>query len=754
MANDEKKLQVTLQFKTDRQSAQQVAKAAERVGDQVERAGAEAAKELARQAQEIADRYEKTAQQVSQRMQLIRDAADIGGEIAEGFVAAGAAITGPLLLSINSYVQSAGRAEALSRRWMVATEEISDAQQRVGRVAAQAVLPLLEQAADVAERAAQFAEDNPDVIRAALKVGTIVAGLGAVGVAVSRGIRLVADTKQLIAEAAAAKLQRDAANKQLAAAALQAKAAGGGIAGGAASAAGGGLSLAGLAAPAAILGVGAAAAYGIDKAGQAATGRSLGQNWTEFSSIVSYGLGSLIGKGEEFFKFTSGLGDRLTKTADEAERAANELESFEDAIGPATWRNAVQAYQDFQDNQLEIFRRYQQQRETVIEQFGEQRADAEARYAAQRADIIADYAEQSARALRDFERDAQRTADRHNASLLDQQVDFARQQAQADADYYAQRALQARDYGIEVQRAEEDHQRAMARMREDYEMRVEDAAISRDAIALRNAQREYARDRSRSEEDYSVQAARRNEDYGRQIADQEAAYAQQRAQREAEFERRLQEQQAQYEQERAEREAEFAERQAREAEQHQEKIVELDTQHQDEMVQLDAAQQETLAELADQYGEEQQLLKDSFQAQLNAMDSALLGMTAIAQNRYAQMEADFTAWLNQMRSATSNLAVRPPGRAAGGYADYGMYTLGEAGREYVLNAQTTSALESVVGGPLTQQSVLQSGGGPSIAITSAPQFNNVTQADRGWIESALAQNNQAILRQVAEALNG
>ena len=94
--------------------------------------------------------------------------------------AAGGAIVAPLALAARAYIQQAGEAESSSRRWNEAMQDIQQSQIQVGRVVAQQILPLLEKAADLSEKIAQFVEDNPDVVKAALAVGgslVVVGGL-------------------------------------------------------------------------------------------------------------------------------------------------------------------------------------------------------------------------------------------------------------------------------------------------------------------------------------------------------------------------------------------------------------------------------------------------------------------------------------------------------------------------------------------------------------------------------------------------
>ncbi|HUX16633.1 MAG TPA: hypothetical protein VMW52_09190, partial [Phycisphaerae bacterium] len=99
--------------------------------------------------------------------------------------AVGAAIGAPLILAANQYIQRAGMAESVSRRWLAATDRMARSQERVGRVVVEQVSPYLEKLADLAETAADFAEKHPDAVKAALAIagsaGVLGAGLTTVG---------------------------------------------------------------------------------------------------------------------------------------------------------------------------------------------------------------------------------------------------------------------------------------------------------------------------------------------------------------------------------------------------------------------------------------------------------------------------------------------------------------------------------------------------------------------------------------------
>jgi SWI/SNF chromatin-remodeling complex subunit SWI1 len=712
----DKTVEVTLKVKTDTASTQAAAQAVAGVGDA---------------AKKSADKAAVSIKQLNDRMNSLAETGEKLSSIGGAVAGIGAVISGPLLLAANSYIQATGRAEAQSRRWLSTQERIGKAGQDVGRVVVQQVLPYLEKAADLAEKAARFAEQHPEAIAAALKIGTVLAGLGAALVTVGQIAATAANIGKLYAAAATAK------------AAGAAGAAGAGVAGGAALAAGG------------VLAVGGAAAYGVMRAGEEITGRKFGVTVTQTASLVSYGLGSLIGKGEEFAKFTYGVGEKLGLTGKQATEAAQSVDalntSLADMVGDATWKSALAGYEQFQKENTAATAQYEQFRADLIDRYGQRRAQAEQQYEQQRTAIVTDFAQQQARALQDFRQGQARAATDFSRNQAQAAAAFARAQAQADSDYYAQRALNARNFGLEAARMEADHQRDMRRMQQDYLNQVADAEIDRDATALYQATRSYDQQRTQAEEDYQTEAQRRNADYAQSVADQEAAFQQQRAQRAEEFSRQQAEAQAHYAEQRDQQLADFAQEQADARNQQAERLAELDAAYQEEKAQTDIQQQEELAAEYAHYEAEKVLRSTKFQEQLTALDAALTGQQATAQAKYAAMEADFTAYLNRLQTSipkttptSARTATRRGGRAAGGYADYGAYTLGEAGREFVLNADTTRQLEGAYGGALTQQTF------NSQPVSIQASFTGMGANDRQWFEARLGQ----FAAQLQGALNG
>ena len=319
-----------------------------------------------------------------------------------------------------------------------------------------------------------------------------------------------------------------------------------------------------------------------------------------------------------------------------------------------------------------------------------------------RTDIVNEQGQQRTDMERDYEQERTRTL-----------ADFARQESDMEADYYAQRTEAAANYSIEVQRAEQDHQRAMLQMQMDHNDRVRGLVDERDALGLVREQRDYERQRSSGEKSYNTEAARRSQDFARQIAQMDANFGAQRERRSRDFEIRL---------------------------------AEMDAQHIQEMAKLDEQSKKRLDQFDEQNKKElEQLRKNETER------SKILNMVASTQMSIAEAEltvfqnktvAAYNAWLTKMgmnQTANPNYYVYGTGtgsgsnsgsggtstsssgggwgggtniqqNADGGYP-YGRYTsINERGQEFILSNSTTRAMERMVGGRLTQQNILASGG--------------------------------------------
>lgn len=568
----------------------------------------------------------------------------IGGGVGLGFFALA-----------QKYADSAGRAEQTSRDWLAATDDLARAQQSLGRTAAQALLPVMETAADLMRNVASFAERNPAAIKAALGLAGGAAALGGLGALVSQGIKLYTDVKFL----AAAALQNKAAQTMLQAAGIQAGAANKGLLGGLGGKLAGGAALAG----GSVLG-GAAVGLGVNQAlvgtrtntggvGQfynqgaallagalpggaflaprireSGLGTSLGgTDFGQLASVGAYGAGSIFGdetaKGwfETVAKWTGAIADN----AGEAEKA---LTAGEEYLNKGAALDAFTAYQQeqteaekrYRDSRMAVIKnslqamdqetsRYEDSRLTAVESFEAQRAEEEADFQRQRERDLAGFLKNEGRILADYERsrakviqDAASQAGQDQGAYrknIQSYLESSREaEAKAEESYYDRRKQMLAQYNREVQRAEADHQRSMRRMQEDHQRTLEDAVMAGDVLGFVQAQRDYEVNRRRTEQDYRTEAGRRSQDAGRTLDELETDFRAEKEARQAEREKRLQEMQAEYEEQQAERqrqtEARLAEMQDEFERQKEERAADFAERQAEQQEDYDLRQQKAL----------------------------------------------------------------------------------------------------------------------------------------------------------------
>lgn len=683
---------------------------------------------------------EDALEAVERKLADVREAADALSTVGETLAVAGAAMVAPFALAAQNYVQYAGRADVVSRRWLDNQRRLEQAQLRVGRVAAQAILPVMEKLANLAEDAADFAEKHPDAIKGILYVGGSLAAVGAAAATVGRAVQMFATVKGGFV--ALARLVGGGAAASGAGAAGAGAAGAAGAAGTAAAGTAGAAGAAGAAGGLTLLGVGASVLGGIavgggiyQKIATSKWGQSQGlANLQQYAAVAAHTLGKLVGGTDTanrwFVKVSGSLGamDEATQAATEAalglSRAGAAAAQPQRIISQA----AVDTFIAYREAVDQAEQSYQEQRASMVEQFGKSQARAEAQF--QR---------QEARALEQYQK--------QRASILKR---AAAEDRKAEEEYYRQRREVAEQFGIETARMEEDHQRNIERMRQTYDVRQEDAIARRNFDAFVQNERQYEADRQQAEDDYQLRATRRDEDFARQTQEAEQAYRRQKDQRQAQLAETL-----------TEAQANFDEQSAARAEQHAEAMAQAEEAQRE---QLDAAEQA--------YQRQLQELDSSLAKQLAALDENLLGEEALRNEHYARMTADLEAWLDsnsramRMRlysgstpsaayTATTGGGYTPSlysraraamSRQAGGYTRGGLYRL--HGGEFVMSARTTRMAERMVGGPLTQQNVISGGAHFSLDINVAGEYNEalvptIQQAVGAYLGEVILHLNQA-----------
>ena len=513
MADENRNVKVNLAFALDQSTATRVAAAIEAMGKK----GQEAAQKTTGTKGAL-DGLQQAAGKLQQVGLIITGAA--GG------------LSTAMLVSARGYAAQVGTAEQASRRWLAANKSLEQSQLRIGRAITTAAVPAMERVAELAEKAAAFAEKNPKLV---------TAGVGLIGGAAAGGAALtgLASVISSLTKLAALFQAGGLLSKLLPAAGTAATAAGGAAAGEAVKAAslGGAMKAAGLAGGGAmaIIGPILSALAGIpvgaglydlfrDKKTQASAGTIGGQ----MATVAAFDIGNLVGKGPEFAKFMGELTGAIERTGTAASSTSQGLDNTADQIS---------AYHSYMRQRQEAERSYQRQLMVANRDFQRQMTIAEE-----------DYLKGRQRAMRDF----------------------TRSEKIAEADYYRSRRLAARDYNIEMQRTEYDHQKELRRSREDHEWRLRRIIMEGDGMAFWEENRQYELQRSRGEEDFNLQLSRRQEDYARQRADQEKEFAIQRARRLEEFEISRKDQEYDYQLQRKRSKEQFAIQLADMAYQHQE----------------------------------------------------------------------------------------------------------------------------------------------------------------------------------------
>ena len=121
----------------------------------------------------------------------------------------------------KNYIDNTEESNEITKQWAENSAKVAGAQARIGKVAAETLLPLFTRLAEITDKAAAYIEKNPEILQKGLKTAEVVATIGMLGLAVSKGIKLYADIQMIAVgnmQLVAAKLMQDAATKQLAAA--------------------------------------------------------------------------------------------------------------------------------------------------------------------------------------------------------------------------------------------------------------------------------------------------------------------------------------------------------------------------------------------------------------------------------------------------------------------------------------------------------------------------------------------------------
>lgn len=529
----ERVIQATLKFGTDKSSLNQVKADTKGVGaalKEIDKSGSQADKTLQKlkddfQAlKERADRLaastgpamlarrlkdiQKEAEETKKRMQAVIEAsnkmsekADKLEEVGTRIAGIGAALAGPFLLAANAYVQKAGQSEEISRKWLATTERLSAAQLRIGKVAAEAILPVLEKLASLAETAAGLAEKHPAAVQAALGIGGVLVTLGGLAAILAQPIKLAADVKYLLASA-----QMDAAANKMLAASKGFGLGGLGKLGGLGAIAG--VGLAGLAGA----GLGAGGVHWLaqseynQKLKRASGGYLEGQTFGKYASVGAYGLGKLFGGEEKGITWARDMAKWTGEIADEAPGAKKGLEDVNKELQQTG--EVAKVVPGFVQEILDKVAAAGTKASTTIATIGASVGGGGVNLPTGGMSLVSPsrrkkYLQNKLQQEQQKERQAEAEAARQEAQ----------QAAQQEAQEQADRLKRIKDFNTQLRREEQDHQREMARLKQDHLLKLQDAERSRDASAFLREKQEYNIERERAIQDYTTNRKRQKQDF-------------------------------------------------------------------------------------------------------------------------------------------------------------------------------------------------------------------------------------------------
>ncbi len=657
----------------------------------------------------------------------ISEGAKKAGQSYAKIFAAGVGITGGIFAAAERYVRSAEVATSLTKEWTQQTEKLQSAQGRVGAVLAREALPMLKQAADLAGKAATFVEKNPEIVRAALNIGVAVASIGAVGMAVTKGIKLYADAKFALIglqQLTAGKLMADAAKMQLAASAAGKYGVTGGLIGPATAGQAGGF-------------LGSSALLPIvTTVVSLLAGSYLGTKLGNFGGKAIYG-DQWQDKGfkesmKDVFETTkklvilasplhilSGEAEKLGLISSDTRAKIFELQKAILGLGGSSESVSVGAKAgnpEFKNTQVTDG---QKQLVDSYAKMLEDEKQATEDYYTQRNDIISQSNREALAMGASFSKSMLQLDKRYDQQVTSITADYQKSAMQSEQNYASQRAQIVRDGGVAIQDIEARHQENLRKLTEEHNQKVADLVAGRDALGLVREMRDFDKRKSEMERDANQEIAARRRDLAIRLADLAKAHQQERAQRLSDYKEQL----------------------AQAKQQHDEEAKQQAEANVEQMRRQSQAKADALRELDRSYKTEQQRRREAFIAQVRDLDASLLGEQKTKRNYYAAMLKDVDAflksWREKMPSGSSGSGGLPI-RDMGGYADRGVYGLAQDGRrEFVLSGNTTRAAEEAIGSSLSQSSIMRAlTGRNSVTVYDHRRFDSrLTAEDRRTIQA-------------------
>lgn len=655
------------------------------------------------QAQQKIEGFNKELQITERRVADLNQLASSIGQISSSLFLGGSAVIGAMYLAANQEAErikeAGGVVDETTQRWLTAQKRIELSYQRVGRVALSELLPYLEKAAALAEKASKFVERNPDLVKAALNTAGVIATIGAVGMLVSRGIRFVADVTLIGAQlkyAASTAMFKSSVDKFFLASAKSAVGGGGYGWRAAASSGGAGAGVGGMVGIASAVVVGVIAsgvvvtlvnqlleATGVNDRIDDARAQARSQNariypglindpeqrkiQVELNKAIESGdtaeIERLKGAMDKAIESTKGLTEGLDDLSQYTEAAKADVEGFK-------------IIKDLERDNLEAEREYANDKAKIIEKATEAVTDASNR----------------------LQQATSKIKSNLSGTLSKLSANFAKQNQEADIKYQEDRAKIARDGNEEILSIQKNAQEELRKLDEDFALQKDELTRERDALGLAKAQREYERNKDEIDRGKDDEIAERRRQTQIQLAELKHSYEQDRAARLAKYKQDQADAKAQAAQELEQARVDYAQR----------------------MAEIQKQKAQELRELAIAYNEERRKRIIAAYEQIKDLGNALNAERALRARYNAIILADTQAFMSTLSSTmklsgtkttsayggTLGSGMTPVSgtRQSGGYVGDGLYKLHN--REYVMSPSTVTAAESLIGSQLTQQALL------------------------------------------------
>lgn len=615
---------------------------------------------------------------------------------------AGAAVVAAYTGFAKKYVgfieESGIKNDEVANRWIAASKRIDNATLNIGRSAATALIPVLEQAATLIEKVANIVQQNPEAVKNVLRAGVGASIIGALAIAVSKGIKIYADLKFIAATVAFDR----SVNKFLAATASPL---GGKGVGGAAGKATGILGKIGLVA------IGTAIAYGINQAlNEAIAGTRLGSKISEAQKSASEtGRGGYPGINTF---------SRAAADADSATEGLNtELRDYEaeaNAAAEAT-RKQTAAIESVK----------------VLQKLEADNAAADARFAQERASIYANSRASIQQAGRQLNQTLEKIDNDLGINLAKMAQKFGKSNLEAEEQFQEQRRKTLQQANERVRSIREQQAEALRKLEEGHAERVDELTRDRDALGLVKEQRRFEKEKAELSRRTQMQIAETRRSAKIQLAEQRRTFIEQQNERREEY--ALQVAEARMQAEQARQEAEVAhEQQVKEIQtQRAQQLADLRRQHQEERNQRMLQARQTLLEINGVLGQEREMKHRYYQAMLTDAQGFMaayfrtLSLGGASAGTTVRGTAGRTATTATSTQSSGSFLDRMfpnlfPKRQSGGYVGRGVYELHD--KEFVLNARTTKMLENMIGGRLSQQNVMGSARGGGVTWNDERRF--------------------------------